>query len=282
MLPILPIFVLHAVAMALLAFARDDQCGTILSDEQIRQVEQRFPRQRRPLSLPSVLTEATIDVHFHVIAANDTLQGGYLPDSQIQAQVEVLNHDYKSANYAFKLVNTTRTFNETVFLELFPGTPMDKEIKASLRVGGPQQLNIYSVGFGTANNSFLLGYATFPYEYAAAPEVDGVVVGYSTLPGGSRKDYNGGQTLTHEVGHWFGLYHTFQGGCDGDGDYVDDTAPEATPARGCPIGRDTCPGGDPDPVHNYMDYSIDSCMNEFTQGQGRRMREQLAVYRGFK
>ena len=75
-----------------------------------------------------------------------------LSDSQIQSQIEVLNHDYKSANFAFKLVNTTRTFNETVFLELYPGTPMDREIKASLRVGGSQQLNVYSVGYVQSRN----------------------------------------------------------------------------------------------------------------------------------
>jgi len=64
----------------------------------------------------------------------------------------------------------------------------------------------------------------------------------------------GGRTATHEVGHWFGLMHTFEGGCVG-GDGVDDTRPEATPSEGCDLRRKTCPGTGYDPVQNFMDYS---------------------------
>lgn len=118
-------------------------------------------------------------------------------------------------------------------------------MKNALRVGGAGDLNVYTVAF--EGEKTLLGYATLPYKYAAEPKNDGVVIQYSTLPGGSCTNFNLGMILTHEIAHWTGLLHTFSGGCDGDGDLVSDTPAEASFAEGCPVGRDTCPGGGPDP-----------------------------------
>mgnify|MGYP001792729787 CR=1 FL=1 len=127
--------------------------------------------------------------------------------------------------------------------------------------------------------SDLLGWSDLPVDYASNPKDDGVVVQFQSLPGGNLSPYNLGDTATHEIGHWMGLFHTFEGGCSTSGDLVADTPPEKSPAYDCQTNRNTCSAPGLDPVKNFMDYTDDSCMNTFSKGQGDRIDMQFSKYR---
>jgi hypothetical protein len=255
-------------------------CGTVELDEfQQKAVEDEVATylEAHPQDLRSA-TGGTINVYWHVINNGTTLAQGNIPDSQITAQINVLNGAFANTGWSFSLVATSRTTNASWYT--CSGGACETEMKNALRQGSADDLNIYSNNMGGG----LLGWATFPSSYAGNPKNDGVVILYSSVPGGTAVPYNLGDTATHEVGHWMGLYHTFQGGCSrnatGGGDLVADTPAEKSPAYGCPVGRDSCRNiAGNDPITNFMDYTDDACMDRFSTGQDTRMDSQFTTYR---
>jgi hypothetical protein len=249
-------------------------CPVNPSQEQAARMERDFQNKRneRLAEGLSNVTGGTVDVYWHTITSSTA--AGSLSSGAINSQISVLNQAYSGSGWSFRLVQTDVTANSTWFNGCYGSS--ESAMKNALRKGTADDLNIYSCN----PSSGILGYATFPSDYTRAPKLDGVVILYSSLPGGSAAPYNLGDTATHEVGHWMGLYHTFQGGCNGNGDFVSDTPAERSPAYGCPSGRDTCRNKTgPDPIENFMDYSDDACMFKFTGGQDARMDSMFTTYR---
>jgi hypothetical protein len=257
------------------------RCGTrqLTAEEQQKEKEHLLRHAEASARKPgggggATVTGGTINVYFHVINKGTGISNGDLTSQMINDQVAVLNDAYAPWGWSFNLVQTTRTTNATWF-NTCDDTAVEAAMKTALRQGTADDLNIYSCNPGGG----LLGWATFPNWYAGAPKDDGVVVLYSSVPGGSAAPYNLGDTGTHEVGHWMGLYHTFQGGCSKTGDSVSDTPAEQSAAFGCPANRDTCRTTGVDPIENFMDYTDDACMDRFTAGQDARMDQMFSAYR---
>ena len=258
-----------------------ERCGTRQpSLEEIEQMDQAVARVGRKTK-----TTVTIPVWFHVISKGAGFANGVVPDQMIGAQMRVLNDSYNGrtggagSGFGFELAGVTRTENVDWFNGMVTNFELELSIKSALHRGGPETLNIYTVDGGP-----VLGFAYFPSiltipSYAA---LDGVVLDWRSLPGGTFDIYSEGDTATHEVGHWLALFHTFDGKCSSKGDSVADTPAEFSPAFYCPVGRDTCAGTSKpglDPIFNFMDYTQDSCMYQFTPGQVERMKAAWTAFR---
>ena len=257
--------------------SRDDnpvRCSTISPppnqrlaiERNLRTKALNAPIERAPGSV-------TIPVHFHVIRSSSN--GGAVPQTALVNQIRVLNEAFAGRGpggngaptpFTFVLESVEETVNDAWFnMEYrFQPTPAEIQAKTQLNRGGRSALNIYTIRIPSRP----FGWSRFPWD----PEnVQGVVIDFRTLPGGSRTSYNLGDTATHEVGHWLGLFHTFENGCNGLGDEVRDTPPELGPTTMCPPAPDSCPGNGRDSIHNFMNFTTDQCMFQFTTEQARRM-----------
>ena len=213
----------------------------------------------------------TIDVAFHVIQNGAE---GYVSDRTINEQMQALNQSYAGSGFQFRLKSIDHT-DRNAWFHMLPGTGAEKQCKMALAIDPAHTFNVYTCAPGKN----LLGWSYFPFSFPEDYFLHGTVIHYGSVPDGFITNYNLGLTLVHESGHYLGLFHTFQGGCVPPGDDVDDTPFEASPAFGCPIGRNTCPQPGDDPIHNYMDYTYDACYEEFTPLQIDRMQSIVAAYR---
>jgi Pregnancy-associated plasma protein-A len=252
--------------------------GGVVREPDLAQVSSDLPARAKGKAGPSF--SATVPVWFHVVTDG---QAGNLTRAQIAAQIRVLNNTFSAgeggadAGFSFELAGVTRTTNAKWFNAGIGGAEHD--MKRALHRGGPDTLNFYSTTAG-----IYLGWAYFPsiVDSSSQAYLDGIVIDWESIPGTSDRyegQFDQGETATHEVGHWLNLEHTFANGCGPKGDFVADTPPEKTPTSGCPEGKDTCPDPGLDPIHNYMDYSFDSCYTEFTDGQVQRMQDAWLFYR---
>ncbi len=226
---------------------------------------------------------ATVDVYVHVITRADG--SGGVTRAQVRDQIAVLNDGFAgrtagaaaTTQFRFRTASIDYTRNDDWYDWSVddPKDDDDTEAKLALHQGGYDDLNLYVAGLGGG----LLGYAYYPWE--ATPTQDGVVLLNESLPGGDAAPYNEGDTATHEVGHWLGLAHTFENGCATPGDWVGDTPyqDDGDNIFVCNEALDTCPSRGRDPVHNFMSYGDDPCLDRFTAGQSRRMSAIWVAFR---
>ncbi len=237
-----------------------------------------------------------IPVVVHVIHDGGTSN---ISDAQIQSQIDVLNEDFR------KMIGTLG-YGDGVDTEiefcLAKKNPIGKCTNGIVRINSSlsnhqtyqrsllkdlsswdnlRYLNIYVVK-NINNGSGTLGYSSFP---GGPDNEDGIVVRHDFFGKVGTALGSLGRTTTHEIGHWFGLYHTFNGGCGTDictdGDLVCDTPPAANPNFGCPT-INSCSIDSPDvidQIQNYMDYSDDNCKSMFSDGQKQRMIATLTSFR---
>ncbi len=314
-------FILSLGSIAALKAQRPARCGTdILLQKEIsipegRQRIEAFNSQIRNWvrhnSNRTTSTTYIIPTVVHVIQESAT---DYPSDVCIHNQIDILNEDFSASNADTALVPSE-------FESIIGNAGIEFCLASVDPQGNPSTGIVRIVDSTNANHSMsnqsqmkalsqwdpnrflniwitktisgdILGYATFPTTLNSNPSLDGVVLNgeYVGRNGCGSAPYDLGRTATHEVGHWLGLYHTFQGQCAGtsqvdcasSGDEVCDTPPTFDPNFGCPTEQNTCtetPIDQNDNTHNYMDYGDDNCILMFTEGQVTRMQGVLTNIR---
>ena len=263
------------LGQAILALA---WCGTSefdpIHDDVYRQLLEE--EENRLWVPPDQFENLTIDTYFHVITSTDSTE---FDDVSFEAQIDNLNDAYAPANISFNLVTINRMQNDTWARDHDPGI-----MEYTTRQGNVSTLNIYFQE-RLKDASSVHGYCTL-WTLGLLPRKTGIVQYWPDachVRIDELFDGGGESTTVHEVGHWLGLLHVFQGStCNPDdyGDYIVDTPPQITGSQTCGFSVDPCSGEvDFAMGHNFMDYSPTACRIRFTPGQYRRMRHYFEKYR---
>ncbi|EFZ04213.2 metalloprotease 1 [Metarhizium robertsii ARSEF 23] len=227
------------------------------------------------------------NVFAHVVYYDKTARGGYVEETDIKNAIEAMNGNFDGSGISFTLVNVSYTENQNW------ATLQDVEaMKNELREGTYADLNLYyvsTIAEDAERKTYTVGRCTRPITFFinGKPLLDittlneAVVSEENLIDDGCliiAREVNT-VTATHEVGHWLGLFHTWQGGCSDDGDMIDDTAPQESPTERCSAVRQrfsdgrpanyACGGWRESNMYNFMDYS--DCSSTFTGGQKKRM-----------
>ena len=224
-------------------------------------------------------TPMLIDMKFFIIHDNNK---GKITEKRIKDQINILNDAYGGkqhelgvdSNILFRLnqieyINDNKLYkscgnSENKIISKYPGDTS-------------KYISVY-----TCDDDYL-GYAYYPTHDKEGDKTQVVFMNEIAITGSTENLYNIGMTLVHELGHFFGLPHTFnyERKCNTKGDDgYSDTPIEKTPNYWCNTNRDTCPNhSGKDPIWNYMDYSPDSCMNRFTNQQVNDMIANIDYYR---
>ncbi|PSC70701.1 metalloprotease [Micractinium conductrix] len=226
----------------------------------------------------------TLPITFHVVLWNgrwstSDLAAPPLKPQQIADQVAQLNRDYNGTGLQFASpkvrFHTRKDWADTCWAKL-------GEILAAVNTAPAAAVNV--IVCDLASSGGILGVMPdMPNGQNERDPSQAVAVDFRSMPGGPYTRYSGGRTLTHELGHYFGLLHTFgDGSCAtaGGHDGIADTPAQRELSNGCPVGKDSCPNQPgKDAVNNFMDYSDDACMTSFSLGQAARMQAVMLQFR---
>lgn len=251
-----------------------------------------------------------VPVVVHVVHHGEPIGVGHnLSTERIHAQIRILNEDFRresgtpgfndhpdggDARLEFVLASVApdgsptdgivRTDATEVANPTPPGSLFD--YYAYYGYWDPEHyVNVWTMPLAESTVDVLLGLATGPetdlpgaerFEPGEPAQAEGILINSAHFgPSDLASAHNLGRTLTHEMGHYFGLLHLWGGGDCAENDHCVDTPAMTEALHGCPSPPPPGCDGTPVMVENYMNYTDDACMNTFTNDQIARIHYVL-------